>query len=121
MISIEHQLGQDRRLVARTGAELQHHITRLDLEKVGHEGDDQRLRDRLAVADGHRPVGIGFPAPVLGHEEMARQDAHGLQYPFIDLSGAEFGFQVPGVALDHLDHSLPPLGMVVLRLDGPGA
>ena len=49
---------QHRRLVARTGPNLEHHVVRLGLEEVGHQRHDEGLRDGLAVADLDRTVVI---------------------------------------------------------------
>ena len=53
------KLRQDRRLVAQLGADLQHGVTGTHVEKVGHHGDNERLRDRLAESDWQGRVGVG--------------------------------------------------------------
>src|SRR5216684_1606969 len=45
------QLAEDRRLVAAAGAHFQHALFPLELQRLGHGGDDERLRDGLALPD----------------------------------------------------------------------
>ncbi len=48
-----------------------------------HAGDDPRLRDRLALADAQRPVAVGAPALVVGHEQLARHLGHRRQHALV--------------------------------------
>ena len=50
---------QDRRLVARAGADLEHAMLRLHVELLGHVGDDVGLADGLAAGDRQRAIRIG--------------------------------------------------------------
>ena len=56
---------EQRRGVARAGADLERPIGRLRSQRVEHERDHARLADGLSVADGKRAifVGAGGPAP----------------------------------------------------------
>jgi hypothetical protein len=42
------KLRQDRRLAAQPSADLQHGVTGTHVQKAGHHGNNERLRDRLA-------------------------------------------------------------------------
>src|SRR6516162_9693866 len=54
--------GEDRRLVTRPGAHLKDGIVRPDASKVGHESDDERLRNGLTIANRQRLIGVGVAA-----------------------------------------------------------
>ncbi len=54
------EIGQDRGLVARAGADLEHPRAGLQAQQMGHQRDHQRLRDGLAMADRQRPVVVGL-------------------------------------------------------------
>src|SRR5262245_27288390 len=45
------EMGEDCCLVARAGAHLKDGIVRPDVNQVGHESDDERLRNGLTIAD----------------------------------------------------------------------
>jgi len=51
-VDLLHQFRENRRLVADPGADLEHGVSGLRLEQVGHERDDERLGHGLAVATG---------------------------------------------------------------------
>ena len=40
---LTHQFRQHRRLVAKAGADLQSHLMWLEIEEIGHDGDDEGL------------------------------------------------------------------------------
>ena len=67
-VDVLDQPREDRRLVARAGADLVDAIGRLGVEHLGHEGDVVRRSDRLALADRDRLVVVGLPLG-LGREE----------------------------------------------------
>ena len=50
-VHIAHQRAEHGRLVAAAGADLQHAVARLRIDRLGHRGDDERRRNRLAAAD----------------------------------------------------------------------
>src|SRR5262249_824864 len=56
------KMGEDRRLVTGAGAHLKDGIVRPNASKVGHESDDERLRNGLTIADRQRPIGVGVAA-----------------------------------------------------------
>jgi hypothetical protein len=41
----------DGGLIAKTGADFENAVVGLDVEQIGHQGDDKWLRDRLFEAD----------------------------------------------------------------------
>ena len=51
---------QDRRLVARARANFENRVAAVQLQPVGHESDDEGLRDRLTAGDRQRLVGVGL-------------------------------------------------------------
>src|SRR6185312_1294447 len=61
--------GEHGRLVAGTGADLEHAGARLDHQRLGHQRDDVGLADRLATGDGQGGV---LPRPIL--EELRREE-----------------------------------------------
>jgi len=69
--------GQDRRLVARAGADVEHLVALGDLERLHHGGDDQWLRDGLAALDGQSTVGVGL-ALLCGGDAEAKAAVGGL-------------------------------------------
>ena len=71
--------GQDRRLIAGTGADLQHAHAGRGLQHLGHEGHRGRLGYGLPVTDGQRTVLIGPRAQPLGHKKMPGDPRHGLK------------------------------------------
>ena len=82
--------GQDRRLVARSGAELEHPVARSWREELGHARDDPGLADRLARVDRHGLVGVRLAAMALIDEPLTRDGGHGLEHALVvDAPGAE--------------------------------
>src|SRR3569832_2696792 len=67
-VHLSNQPRQHRSLIAATGADLQYDIARLGLQQIGHEGDDEGLRNRLAVADRLRRVVISNIALIGGEK-----------------------------------------------------
>jgi hypothetical protein len=68
--------GENRGLIARAGADFQRRGPGLELQQLGHHRDDVWLRNRLAMANGQRAVGVRCIAPVFRHEFVARHLAH---------------------------------------------
>jgi len=73
-------LVENRRLIARAGADLEHALAALESRGLGHERHDVGLRDGLVVADGQGRVAIGGVAQLLRHELVARHGAHGREH-----------------------------------------
>jgi hypothetical protein len=42
-VDLAHQRREDRRLIAQAGADLQDPVAGLQVEKIGHQGDDEGL------------------------------------------------------------------------------
>src|SRR3990172_9271251 len=80
-VHVARQPGENRRLVAGAGPDLQDPVFRLRVEKLRHDRHDVRLRDRLFLADGERMVRVGHGSYGLGHEEMPRHGSHGFEHP----------------------------------------
>ena len=74
---------EDRRLVARPGAYLEHDAIRLEVQRLRHERHHQRLRDGLAAADRECAVLIGMAARAAHEEFLARDLRHHMQHPLI--------------------------------------
>ena len=69
--------GEDRRLVARAGADLEDLLAGFHIHGLGHESDNERLGDGLPVTDGQRMVRVGLALHVGRHETMPRHRAQG--------------------------------------------
>ena len=70
-------LGEDGQRIAAAGADLQDPLDALQLQRFGHSGHHERLRDGLSPADVERPVGLGFRLRLFGHEEMTGNAGEG--------------------------------------------
>src|SRR5262245_30592577 len=53
-VDLGGQLREHRGVIAQAGADLEHGVTGADVEQVGHQRDNERLRDRLVEADRKR-------------------------------------------------------------------
>src|SRR5262245_36135938 len=73
-------MGEDGGLVTGAGAYLKNDIARADAQQVGHQSDDERLRNGLTVADRQWLVSICVAAHSIGHELVPRYIAHDFQY-----------------------------------------
>ena len=96
-------LGEDRGRVTRARADLEHLVAALELERVGHQGDDVRLRDRLIGIDRQRGVVVGELNEVRRHEFVARHAAHGAHDGRVPYAASR---DLP------LDHALAPLSWI---------
>ncbi len=56
---IASEAGEDRGLITRPSANLEDMLVAIEGQRLGHDADDERLRDRLAFADGERGVFVG--------------------------------------------------------------
>ena len=72
------QLREDRRLIAKPGADLEDLVVLLDREQVCHKRDDEWLRDRFAIADRQRQILVGPFLQLDRNEVMARNHGHRL-------------------------------------------
>src|SRR5439155_1412834 len=112
-VDLPHYLGKHRCLVTRAGADFQHHMLRLRREQIGRERDDVGLRDRLAIADRQRPVGVRGPHLLLRYQPMpldlAHRGAHRGRHGFE--AGLALGVGVHG--LDLGDHAASLRGEIL--------
>jgi hypothetical protein len=80
-------------------------MVRLHAQQVGHQRDDERLRDGLAIADRQRSVGIGVAAQSVGHEFVPRYVAHDFEYLGCKRLSAERGSCPLRVGRDRRHHA----------------
>src|SRR5262249_55585900 len=66
------EMSENRGLIAGARADLEHEVTIRDIERLGHQGDDEGLADGLAMPDRQRDILIGAIAESGGNEELAR-------------------------------------------------
>ena len=83
-------------------------------EQMGHQGDDERLRDGLAMADRQRRVVIGVGCVPGRHQQVARDDAHRVEHFAVDPARAPHP-GAGGQAGDGLDHAFALGGVARLR------
>src|SRR5215210_3643284 len=74
-------LGEDRGLISRSGADLEHLVARTDAEELGHPRHHVGLGDGLPLADGERRILVRRSALRRGHEQVARHLLHGREHP----------------------------------------
>ena len=80
-IDIARQPAQHRRLVAGPRADLQHPVTRLHIQRLGHQADDIGLADGLGAVDRQGLVLPGLVEEFLVHEDGAVDRLHRRQHP----------------------------------------
>ena len=95
------QRRDDCRLIPEPGANFEHRVIGLDIEQVGHQRDDKRLRDRLLEADRKRRIGVGMRLKLDGHKGVTRHLIHDLHYP-----PGKGRFADPRAHIDGLDGDL---------------
>ncbi len=98
----EHAAGearQDRGLIARAGADLEHVVALADFELFGHQRHDIGLADRLPVIDRQGHVLVGLVGKGRRHEALARRLLDRAQYPRVADPGAAQLHQQPQLAL----------------------
>ena len=74
---------EDRRLVPRTGPDLENLLRAGKPERGRHLGDDVRLGDRLPLPDGERLVRVGEVPHLLRNEEVPRHLFHYRQHALV--------------------------------------
>lgn len=95
------QRREHSRLVAGAGAELEDLLTPLELERLAHQRNDVRLRQRLPRSDGDREISIGISGLIFGGEAVPLDATHDVQHTLVANS--------PSLKLLS-DHAPPPLG-----------
>ena len=98
-------MGEDGGLVARAGAHLKDDIARPHAQQVGHQSDDERLRNGLTIADRQWSVSICVAAHSIGHELVPRYIAHDFEYLRCDRVSAERDTRLLRVGLDRRHHA----------------
>ena len=97
-VNTSRKLGQNGRLITRTGSDFEHSLASLQCERLQHESHDERLRNGLTLANRQRMVRVGLPPIFLGNEFMARNSTHRRENALvIEVSPAQL----------FLDHFLP--------------
>ena len=71
------EVGEIGRLVARAGADLEHLLAELHVDRRGHAADDVRAGDGHAVADVEEGVLVGAAEVLLERELLARRQQEG--------------------------------------------
>ena len=79
-VNVGRDFEENSGLVAAAGADLEDFLAGFDLEQFGHQRDDVRLADRLAVADRQRLIVVGLASQVRFHKLVPRHPAHGLEF-----------------------------------------
>ena len=105
-----HQLGEHGRLISRAGSDLQHGVIRMHVERFCHVRHDERLGDRLLIANRKRLVVVRAVSNVRRDEKMTRHPKHRIQDRSV-LDAARFDLR-----FDHRGpRSLPRVPLVGLR------
>ncbi len=76
---ITGQFGENRRLVAAARSDFQHLFRAGQLQRLGHQGDNEGLRNGLVQPDGQRDIFVGEVATFLRHESLPGYAGHSLK------------------------------------------
>ena len=79
-VDLAGQSAQNRRRVARSGADIEDAVAGLDLGGFDHQRDNVRLRDSLAGAMGSGAVFVGEFLHSRANESLARHLSHGFEH-----------------------------------------
>src|SRR5262245_42098248 len=105
-VHLPRQLREDRRLVAQPGADLEHGIVFAEVQQIGHQRDNERLRDRLLEPDRKRNVGVGIRLKFDRYELMPRHLAYRTHHALIESRLAEHAADVKYAGGDFHQHLL---------------
>ncbi len=108
------EFGQNRRLVAKPGTDLEHLVGRRQIQQLGHQPDDERLRNGLFEADRQRHVGVGIALQFERHELVPRYLADGLHHPHAEARSASLHAGALRVGGDLLKHAEAQRGEILL-------
>ena len=76
------QHGQNRRLIAAAGADLQDLVGATEVQGLRHLGDHERLGDRLAMPDAERVIAVGSAQTCVGRaKQVSRNTPERVQHP----------------------------------------
>ncbi len=80
-VDLFHQRRENRRLIAATGADLEHLLARESgQQRFCHASDDKRLADRLPEADWQRRILVSTTSQRLVYKQMSRYVADLVQH-----------------------------------------
>ena len=85
---VSGEAGEQRGVVARAGADVEHPVVGGELEQLEHPGHDQRLGDRLVTGDGQRDVLVGAVPIARRDKALARHTGDGGQDALVSDGGA---------------------------------
>jgi hypothetical protein len=100
------ELPRDGGLISGAGADLEHYVIGFELEQIGHQSDDVRLRDRLLETDGQGAVEIGVRLKLDGDELVARYAGDDFHHLAAEHGAAGVGGGRRGLLGDLLHHLL---------------
>src|SRR5262245_43150171 len=98
-------MGEDGGLITGASAYLKDDIARPHAQQVGHQSDDERLRNGLTIADRQWSVSICVATHSLGHKLVPRYIAHDFQYLSCDKVSVERNTRLLRVGLDRRHHA----------------
>src|SRR5664280_3258540 len=77
------KLGENSRLIPRTGADFQNPIRFFQLKQISHDRDDIRLGNGLPITNWEWPVFIRIGTLIIRNKFMSWYLAYGIENPFI--------------------------------------
>jgi hypothetical protein len=98
------KFGQNGRLVAKPGADLEKCLVPFRSKQVCHEGTHEGLGDRLFEADRQRHILIRKMGQSVGNEKVSRCVQHRRQDPLVKHAFPKFFLDQVGVDSNDLDH-----------------
>src|SRR5262245_45707522 len=108
-------MGEDGGLVTGASAYLKDDIGWPYAQQVGHQSDDERLRNGLTIADRQWSISICVAAHSIGHELVPRYIAHDFEYLRCDRVSAERDTRLLRVGLYRRHHAGALSGEISLR------
>ncbi len=88
-VYVPAEQGEQRRVVARAGADIEYAVGRFEREELEHASHHQRLGDRLSAADRQGHVGVGPIMLGFRYEPLAGDARDGGQDALVGNRGAE--------------------------------
>src|SRR5262245_53579912 len=93
-VHLASQLREHGGVITQPRADLEDGVAGADVEQVGHQRDNERLRDRLVEADRKRDVGVGIDLQLDRHELVSRHPGHGRHHTFVERGPADHAAHV---------------------------
>jgi hypothetical protein len=106
-VDLARELGQHRSLVAKAGADLENRAVLAHVEQVGHQGDDEWLRNGLAMPDRQRRVDVREGLHFRRYECVAWNLTHGPNHPVRQRGAAKLRREHRRFGHDLIDHVTP--------------